>query len=80
MFDVTGPTGPGGPPPAQGPKGKKPPSSAPKEKFLGMEVTQKQKQKIYANMCNMIIQQIKHDQKRQKKAMKKLRKSTEENI
>lgn len=47
----------------------------PTTKFLGMEVTQKQKEKIYQNMCKMIVDQIKRDTARQKEASQKLRES-----
>jgi trehalose-6-phosphate synthase len=84
MFDITGPvTPPGGEKPKKAksvpkkelkkPNNKKP--NQPTEEFLGMKVTKEQKKKIYANLCNQIINQIKHDSARQKKAMENLRRS-----
>lgn len=88
MFDISDPVNPSDPNPAKGPKdkshvqgkfgieGKKDDSKGqPTEKFLGMDVTKAQKEKIYANLCNSVIAQMRKDAKRQKKALKNLKRS-----
>ncbi len=47
--------------------------------FMGMQVTQAQKKKIYANLCNMIMSEMKRDAARQKKAAEALKKSIQGN-
>ena len=70
--------------PAQPPEGtppnntSKPPKDFPKEPtkpLLGMNLTEKEIKQVYANMSNMIIQDIKRQLAREKKALSNLRKS-----
>ncbi len=83
--------GPTSPDPSNHPQGSKPeklrpsdkkaftlgPSKTPTTTFMGMQVTQAQKQKIYANLCNMILSEMKRNAARQKRAAEALKKSIE---
>ncbi len=88
MFDISDPVNPSEPSGAKGPKPKSHvkgefsvgddkggKQGQPTEKFLGMEVTKAQKEKIYANLCNSVIAQMRKDAKRQKKALENLKRS-----
>ncbi len=89
MIDKTGSIPPHVPPhhhqpakgkPSEGPEGAKQASHHEKggtSKFLGMEVTEKQKKQIYANLSRQVITSIKHDQDRQIKALKNIRHASE---
>ena len=82
MFDISGPIGPSQPTPEPakpaGPGGAKPPEKEePTSEFMGMQVTKEQKEKIYASLCNSVIQDMKTQDARAKKANENLRRSME---
>ena len=72
-----------GPVQPQQPTGAKPPQEKPKEEekttiFMGMKCTEKQYHMILNNMIKVLIDQMKKDMERIKKAMKKLGEENQE--
>lgn len=49
------------------------------DKFLGMNLTHKQKKELYSNLSKQVIASIKDDQDRQVKALKNIRNAAEGN-